>query len=151
MKLNYILLIIVLIAAVGQTLDLIRVNYKGLKDTFDKWNHLIELSVFCVAEIFSTRMSFYQSKPFLIILCNGLHFSLMASKLIIYNMAKRKFSNFDIDICVYVITIFITVFIGSSILEYFAVIFLFGWFGYKYYLHVIMAIFRMMDYLKIPF
>ena len=151
MKLNYILLIIVFICAVGQTFDLIRVNYNGLKDTFEKWNHLIELSVFCVAEVFSTRMTFYKSKPFLIILCNGLHFSLMASKLIICNMAKKKFGNFDIDICVYVCTIFITVFIGSSILEYFAVIFLFGWFGYKYYLHVIMAIFKMMDYLKIPF
>ena len=151
MKLTHIILIFVLFAALYQTFDLIRINYNGLADAYKKWNHLIELFVFNIIEVISTKMYFYQTKPFLIILLNGLYFSLMASKLIINNMAKREFNNFDIDIFVYIITILITVYIGNSILEYIAVIFLFVWFLYKYYIHVIMSIFRMMDYLKIPF
>lgn len=105
---------------------------------------------FIVTEFMTYKMNLYNTKPYLIILLNGFYFSLTTCKLIINNMAKRDIDIFDKDIIIYIIGIITCIIIGKSI-EWLVFIGLMIWLLYRYYIQIIYSIFRMLDYLKIPF
>ena len=52
---------------------------------------------FIVAELFSYQLDLYKNKPLLVVLLNGLYYSLFTCKLIISNMAKREIQIFDYE------------------------------------------------------
>ena len=110
---------------------------------------MLTMFLFIVGELFSVKLDLFQTKPFLIILLNGLFFALFTCKLIINNMAKRNIVFWDIDIVVYVIGVFVAILVGAG--EYFVLIGLTVWLVYRFYVEIIYSIFKMLDYLKISF
>lgn len=147
----YLMLYISLISGVYLTLYLIYLNSNGLKDALNKFSPIVTLVVFCAAELFGTKLFTFKSKPLLIVVFNGLYYAMFSCKLIISNMAKKDINIFDIDIIFYVIGVTVAVIIGDANIEFYILIVLSVWFVYRFYKHIIMAIFKMMDYLKIPF
>ena len=150
-KLTLIILYCVVVSSFGNTIYLIRLDVKELNADIKKFKPLFTMIVFIIAELFSYKLNLYQNKPLLVILLNGLYYSLFTCKLIISNMAKRKVEIFDIDIIMYVIGVLTCVFIGLKTVELFILIGLFVWLSYRYYHQIIYAIFKMLDYLKISF
>ena len=149
-KLSYICLYSVVVMSFWQTLYLILINSKDLKDCINKFKPLSMIIAFIVTEFMTYKMNLYNTKPYLIILLNGFYFSLTTCKLIINNMAKRDIDIFDKDIIIYIIGIITCLIIGKSI-EWLVFIGLMIWLLYRYYIQIIYSIFRMLDYLKIPF
>lgn len=149
-KLSYICLYSVVVMSFAQTLHLIIINSKDLKDCINKFKPLSMIIAFVVTEFMTYKMNFYNTKPYLIILLNGFYFSLTTCKLIINNMAKRDIDILDKDIIIYIIGIITCLIIGKSI-EWLVFIGLMIWLLYRYYIQIIYSIFRMLDYLKIPF
>jgi hypothetical protein len=66
-------------------------------------------------------------------------------------MAKRDIIILDIDIIIFIIGICTCVMIGSADVEFLVLIGQLVWLIYRYYTQIIYSIFRMLDYLKIPF
>ena len=149
-KLSYICLYSVVVMSFWQTLYLILINSKDLKDCINKFKPLSMIIAFIVTEFMTYKMNLYNTKPYLIILLNGFYFSLTTCKLIINNMAKRDIDILDKDIIIYIIGIITCLIIGKSI-EWLVFIGLMIWLLYRYYIQIIYSIFRMLDYLKIPF
>ena len=150
-KLRIFILYCVVASAIGHTIYLIWLDIKELNADIKRFTPLFTMIAFIIAELFSSKLNLYQNKPLLVILLNGLYFSLFTCKLIISNMAKRKIEIFDIDIIMYIIGVITSVFIGMKIVEYIILIGLFVWLSYRYYREIIYAIFKLLDYLKIPF
>lgn len=150
-RLIFIILYIVIAISLFLTFYLIILDSKELNIPILKFKPLLVMIAFAIAELFSYKLDFYKSKPLLIILLNGMYYSLFTCKLIIANMADKYVGIFDIDIFTYIIGIFTCVFMDSKTVEMFVLIGLLAYLAYRYYKQIIYAIFRMMDYLKIPF
>ena len=150
-KLSYICLYSVVVISIGHSIYLIILDSKGLKDAYTKFKPLTTIIAFVVAEFMTYKMKLYKDKPYLMILLNGFYFSLSTCKLIINNMAKRDIEIFDKDIIVYILGIITCVVVGGGSVEFFVYIGLMLWLAYRYYIQIIYSIFRMLDYLKIPF
>jgi phosphatidylglycerophosphate synthase len=150
-KLIIIILYCVVVSSIANTLYLIWIDVKQLNADIKRFTPLFTMIAFAVAEFFSYQLNLYKNKPLLVVLLNGLYYSLFTCKLIISNMAKREIQIFDIDIIAYITGVLTCVFIGSKLIEFFILIVLFIWLSYRYYNQIIYAIFKMLDYLKIPF
>ena len=150
-RISYIILYTVVALAIGNSLYLIILDSKNVKDGINKFLPLTTMIVFIIAELMSSKLNLYKNKPLLVILLNGFYYSLFTCKLIIFNMAKKAINIFDIDIITYIIGIFTCVVLGSKIIEFYVLIGLLVWLCYRYYMQIIYSIFRMLDYLKIPF
>ncbi len=150
-KLSYICLYVVVVFSLINTLYLIVLDSKSVKDAFNKFKPLATIIAFVATEFMTYKINLYKAKPYLIILLNGFYFSLVTCKLIINNMAKREIEILDKDIIVYIIGIIICVKIGYGIVELPVFIGLMIWLIYRYYTQIIYSIFRMLDYLKISF
>ena len=150
-RISYLILYSVVATAIGFSIYLIVLDSKNFKDATNKFKPLTTMIVFIIAELFSYNLNLYKNKPLLVILLNGFYYSLFTCKLIISNMAKRDIIIFDIDIITYVIGILTCVFIESKVVEFFVLIGLLVWLCYRYYMQIIYSIFKMLDYLKIPF
>lgn len=149
-KLSYIILYFVVFASIANTIYLILLDVKKLNVDIKRFKPLFTMFVFVFAEILSYKLDLYQNKPLLVILLNGLYYSLFTCKLIIINMSKRNINMYDIDIIIYVIGVSSCVLLGT-VVELPVLIGLTIWLLYRYYIQIIYAIFKMMDYLKIPF
>lgn len=150
-RLCFLILYLSIIPAVYLTIYLIKINSSGVKDAFEKFKPLATLFAFCTAELIGFKLNTYQTKPLLIIVLNGLYFALFSSKLIIANMAKKEIKILDIDIIVFVTGVIGAVVIGNPAVEFYILVGMCLWLAYRFYMKVIMAIFKMMDYLKIGF
>ncbi len=150
-RLSIIILYFVVVVSIAHCIYLIILDSKDLKDALNKFKPLSTIIAFTLAEFLTYKMDFYKRKPFLIILLNGFYFSLVTCKLIINNMAKRDIIILDIDIIIFIIGICTCVMIGSADVEFLVLIGLLVWLIYRYYTQIIYSIFRMLDYLKIPF
>lgn len=150
-RLCFLILYITSFSALYLTFYLIKLNSTSVKDAYEKFKPLLTLLAFSAAELIGYKLNTYQTKPLLIIVFNGLYFALYSSKLIIANMAKKDIKILDIDIIVFVIGIFVAVAIGKTSIEIIILIVMFIWLAYRFYVQIIMAIFKMMDYLKIGF
>ena len=150
-RISYIILYAVVASAIGNSLYLVILDSKNVKDGINKFLPLSTMIVFIIAELMSSKLNLYKNKPLLVILLNGFYYSLFTCKLIISNMAKKAINIFDIDIITYIIGIFTCVVLGSKIIEFYVLIGLLVWLSYRYYMQIIYSIFRMLDYLKIPF
>ena len=80
-----------------------------------------------------------------------MYYSLYTCKLIINNTAKRDIQLLDIDIVIYIIGIFVCIYFEDKQIELYIIIGLTVWLCCKYYYHIISAIFKMLNYLKILF
>ena len=149
-KIIYILLYITLIGSIVQSCYLIKINSNNILDLI-KFRPLLTLLAFVYGELYTYKLHFYETKPLLIILLNGFYYSLFTCKLIINNMAKRNVTIVDIDIIVYLAGIISCVYIGSKIAEFFILVGITSWLGYRYYHEIIFTIFKLLDYLKISF
>ena len=150
-RISYIILYSVVAMAIGNSLYLIILDSTDVKDGITKFKPISTMIIFIIAELMSSKLNLYKSKPLLAILLNGFYYSLFTCKLIISNMAKKAINIFDIDIITYVLGIFTCVILDSKIIEFFVLIGLLAWLVYRYYIQIIYSIFRMLDYLKIPF
>ena len=150
-KLKSILMYFCLFLAVFQSLYLMILSSKNISDAINKYIPLLTLFAFFIAELYSTKLNIYQDKTLLIVLINGMYYSLFTCKLIINNTAKRNIQIFDIDIITYIIAIFTCILINNDKIEFYIVIGLTLWLCYRYYKNIICAIFRMLNYLKISF
>lgn len=150
-RLCFIFLYLCVLSGLYYTIYLIVIDSKNVKDCIEKFKPALTLIAFVMGELFSIKLFTYSSKPLLIILLNGLYFSLFSSKLIISNMAKKEINLFDIDIIIYIIGIILAVFLKIAFIEAIILIILVVWLILRFYFQIICAIFRMMDYLKIGF
>ena len=150
-RLPFYILYICFSLGVFQTVYLIWLESKGSFKEILKYNPILLLIAFFVAEIYSSKLHIYPNIALLIIILNGMYYSLFTCKLIINNTAKRNIHFIDIDIIVYILGIFACIYFENTICDILIVIGLTCWLCYRYYYHIIMAIFKMLDYLKIPF
>jgi phosphatidylglycerophosphate synthase len=150
-RLSYITLYTICFSASIQAIHLIMLNSNSISDAFKKFNPMIIIISLCIAEFFCYKLYFYQKRPLLIILLNGLYYSLLTCKLIISNMAKKKIVILDIDLIIYIIGICTCIFIGNELIEFKIIIGLYVWLAYRYYKQIIYSIFKMLEYLKISF
>ena len=150
-RLAFILLYICFSLGILQSFYLIWLESKGSFKEILKYNPILLLVVFFVAEVYSSQFLIYPKSALYIIILNGMYYSLFTCKLIINNTAKRNIHFFDIDIIVYILGIFAGVYLGNKIFEILIIIGLTIWLCYRYYYHIIMAIFKMLEYLKISF
>jgi phosphatidylglycerophosphate synthase len=150
-RLAFILIYICVALSIIQTIYLIFLESKNLGDAFYKYRPILLLIAFFAAEIYSSKLIIYQEKALLIIILNGMYYSLYTCKLIINNTAKRDIQLLDIDIVIYIIGIFVCIYFEDKQIELYIIIGLTVWLCCKYYYHIISAIFKMLNYLKIPF
>ena len=150
-RLCFILLYICLAASIFQTIYLILLDSKNISDAIYKYRPILLLIVFSIAEIYSSKLIIYKEKSLLIVILNGMYYSLYTCKLIINNTAKRDIHIIDIDILIYIIGIFVCVYFEDKQIELYIIIGLTFWLCCKYYYHIISAIFKMLNYLNIPF
>ena len=150
-RLSNITLYFLSFCSIFQTIHLIILNSKNFQDAMKYLKHISTIIVFILAEFLTYKLDLYQQKPFLIVLLNGLYYSLFTCKLIISNMAKRHLNIFDIDIIFYDIGICACAFIKNGLVENLVLIALSIWIAYRYYTKIICSIFRLLDYLKISF
>ena len=150
-RLPFILLYIFLAASIFQSIYLMLLESKNISDAVYKYRPIILLIIFGIAEIYSSKLIMYKEKALLIIILNGMYYSLYTCKLIINNTAKKDIKVLDIDIIVYIVGIFVCVYFGDKQIELYIIIGLTFWLCCKYYYHIISAIFKMLNYLNIPF
>ena len=150
-RLCYIILYICVTGSILQTIYLIMLESKNIQDAIIKYKPILLLLIFFVAEIYSSKLIMYPEKALLIVVLNGMYYSLLTCKLIINNTAKRNIKMFDIDIIIYIIGIFACNYFGDKQIEVYIIIGLTCWLCYRYYYHIIAAIFKMLNYLNIPF
>ena len=150
-RFSYIILYICEGLSIFQTIYLILLESNGIIDAIQKYKPIGLLVAFFIAEIYSSKLIIYPEKPLLIVILNGMYYSLLTCKLIINNTAKRDIHFFDIDIMTYIIGIFTCIYFDDRQIEFYILIGLTIWLCYKYYYHIISAIFKMLNYLKIPF
>ena len=150
-RLSFIILYMCVAFSILQTIYLMLLESKGIYDAIIKYRPMLLLIAFCIAEIFYSKLIIYQDKTLLVILLNGMYYSLYTCKLIIGNTAKRDIKVLDIDIIIYIIGIFLCIYFEDKQIELYIIIGLTFWLCCKYYYHIISAIFKMLDYLKIPF
>ena len=150
-RLAFILLYICFSLGILQSFYLIWLESKGSFKEILKYNPILLLVVFFVAEVYSSQFLIYPKSALYIIILNGMYYSLFTCKLIINNTAKRNIHFFDIDIIVYILGIFAGIYLGNKIFEILIILGLTIWLCYRYYYHIIMAIFKMLEYLKISF
>lgn len=150
-RLAYILLYICVALSLIQSIYLILLESKGSFSGIMKYNPILLLIAFFAAEIYSTKLLIYPDKALLIIILNGMYYSLFTCKLIINNTAKRNIHLFDLDIIIYIIGIFTCIYFENELYEIYILVGLTVWLCYRYYYHIIMAIFKMLSYLKISF
>ena len=149
-KLSYIAVLAFVLLGSYETMVLVKVSAKNLKNGLYNFKYMFTMLLFIMGELFSAKLSLFQTKPFFVILLNGVFFALFTCKLIINNMAKRNIVLWDIDIIVYILGVFVSVIFGPA-LECFALIGLVAWLVYRFYVEIIYSIFKMLDYLKISF
>ena len=150
-KFSLICLYIILFIAISYCIGLIFINVKSLSEAFNKFKPMAIIISLACTELFSCNLYFYKEKPLLIIVLNGLYYSILTCKLIISNMAKTKIVILDRDLIIYIIGIFTCVIIGIPKVEFYILIGLFIWFLYSFYKQIINSIFKILDYLKISF
>lgn len=150
-RITYITLYCIWIAAIAQSIQLILLNSNGIKDAYNKFKPMVIIISLSIVEFFCHRLYFYKKRPLLIILLNGLYYSLLTCKLIISNMAKKDIIILDIDLITYIIGISTCVILGNEFIEFIIIIGLSAWLAYRYYKQIIYSIFKMLDYLKISF
>ena len=150
-RLCFIIEYICLTFSILQTIYLMLLESKGIYDAIIKYRPILLLIAFGIAEIYSSKLIIYQDKALLIVLLNGMYYSLYTCKLIINNTAKKEIKMLDIDIMIYIIGIFLCIYFEDKQIELYIIIGLTFWLCCKYYYHIIAAIFKMLDYLKIPF
>ena len=150
-RLVYILLYICVVLSIFQSIYLMLLESKGIVDAIIKYKPILLLIAFFVAEIYSSKLILYQEKALLIVILNGMYYSLFTCKLIINNTAKRDIKFFDLDIIIYIFGIFACIYFSGRLIETIILIGLTVWLSYRYYYHIISAIFKMLNYLKIPF
>ena len=150
-RFSYIILYICEGLSIFQTIYLILLESNGIIDAIQKYKPIGLLVAFFIAEIYSSKLIIYPEKPLLIVILNGMYYSLLTCKLIINNTAKRDIHFFDIDIMTYIIGIFTCIYFDDRQIEFYILIGLTIWLCYKYYYHIISAIFKTLNYLKIPF
>jgi phosphatidylglycerophosphate synthase len=140
-RLAFILLYICFSLGILQSFYLIWLESKGSFKEILKYNPILLLVVFFVAEVYSSQFLIYPKSALYIIILNGMYYSLFTCKLIINNTAKRNIHFFDIDIIVYILGIFAGVYLGNKIFEILIILGLTIWLCYRYYHYIIMAIF----------
>lgn len=150
-RLCFIMFYLTFLSAIYFTFYLIKVNSNGIKDAFEKFKPLATLIVFCLTEVIGYKLNTYQTKPLLIIILFGLYFAMFSSKLIISNMAKKEINIYDLDVIIFVVGVIGAVVVGNPVVEFWILIGLSLWLAYRFYIQIIMAILKMMDYLKIGF
>ena len=150
-RLSFIILYIVFASSILFTFYLIIIDSKELNIPIKKFSPLLAMIVFAIAELFSYKLEFYHSKPLLMVLLNGMYFSLFTCRLIIANMADKVAGIFDIDIFIYVVGISTCLIVGSKIVEMYVLIGLLIYLVYRYFRQIIYAIFKMMKFLNIGF
>lgn len=150
-RIAYIMLYIALVCGILQSIYLISLESKSLSDALYKYRPILLLIFFFIAEIYSCKLIMYPEKALLIVILDGMYYSLFTCKLIINNTAKRDIKLLDIDIIVYIVGIFACIYFGDKQIEFYIIIGLTVWLCYRYYYHIISAIFKMLNYLKIPF
>ena len=150
-RLVYILLYICVVLSIFQSIYLMLLESKGIVDAIIKYKPILLLIAFFIAEIYSSKLILYQEKTLLIVILNGMYYSLFTCKLIINNTAKRDIKFFDLDIIIYIFGIFACIYFSGRLIETIILIGLTVWLSYRYYYHIISAIFKMLNYLKIPF
>lgn len=150
-KLYVIIIYMCLFFSIIQTIYLMSLSSKNISDALNKYKPLLTLIAFFIGEIYSTKLNLYQDKTLLIVILNGMYYSLFTCKLIINNTAKRDIQIFDIDIITYIAGILLCVYIGDDVIEFYIIIGLTVWLCYRYYLNIICAIFKILSYLKISF
>jgi phosphatidylglycerophosphate synthase len=150
-RLSFIILYIVFASSILFTFYLIIIDSKELNIPIKKFSPLLAMIVFAIAELFSYKLEFYHSKPLLMVLLNGMYFSLFTCRLIIANMADKVAGIFDIDIFIYVVGISTCLIVGSKIIEMYVLIGLLIYLVYRYFRQIIYAIFKMMKFLNIGF
>ena len=150
-RLSYIVLYIIVVIAIFQTLLIIKMNSKSLGEAVKNFKPLLILIVLCSAELLSYKLYLYKSKPLIVIVLNGLYYSLLTCKLIISNMAKKDIIVADMDIITFAIGILTCVLINNKMIELIIIIGLFTFLAYRYYKQIIYSIIKMLNYLKISF
>ena len=148
-RLTFILIYTCFIFSIIQSLYLMLLSSKSISDAIVKYKPLLTLVAFFIGEIYSTKLKMYQDKTALIVILNGMYYSLFTCKLIINNTAKRNIQIFDTDIIIYIVGIFFCILYED--VEFYIIIGLTVWLCYRYYLNIICAIFKMLNYLKISF
>ena len=149
-RLIYVLVWAFLSLCTYETIMLVKLSAQNLPNGLSNFKYMLTMFLFIVGELFSVKLELFKTKPFLVILINGIYFALYTCKLIINNMAKRNIAFWDIDIMVYIIGILVSILVGAAG-ECFALIGLVGWLVYRFYVEIIYSIFKMLDYLKISF
>ena len=150
-KLSYIILYTIVVIAIFQTLLIIKINSKSLGEAIKNFKPLLILITLCIGELLSCKLYLYKSKPLIIIVLNGLYYSLLTCKLIISNMAKKDIIVADMDIIAFVLGIITCIFINNEKIETYIIIGLFVFLSYRYYKQIIYSIIKMLNYLKISF
>ena len=150
-KLPLIFLYIVLSVAIIYSIRLIFMNAKSLSEAYNKFKPMAIIIGLVGTELVSYNLYYYKKKPLFIILLNGLYYAILTCKLIISNMAKKEIVILDRDLILYIIGIFSCVIIGIPVVEFWVILGLFIWFLYSFNRQIINSIFKMLDYLKIPF
>lgn len=144
-------LILFIIVCIFQCCQLIVQTSKDIQDCWYRWKYLLIFFLFGFTEYLATRLQVYRIAPLFIIILNGNYFGLMASRLIINTMGKRKLHMLDYDIVIYFIGVFLAMIFNNYQIEILILIGLGLWVLARFNATVITVIHEMLVYLKISF